>query len=279
MPIVGASDNVVAMLQRKGVPLTNENYQRMSNALRIGGNTGAPVTPRQARAAKSYMPERGEVGASGDNEAIEAVPDNEAVEIEANNDGLPIDDAYLRDMNEVRSMQPMQTKQAPTNIDAIDGVEDETSAIPQQQPGMIDGLMQLVGPAAAAIAGMYGLNRMKTNNASGLTPTKALPAPNEMKMLPAPAKQLPSNAPVAKTVDQQALEGKQTNAKGFDVTKTKKPKAKTEKTEAKTKPAATNDNEAKAKSKQQVTKSLANRNAERHRSSLTSTAKTAARRL
>jgi hypothetical protein len=113
-------DAVAGALIQKGVPLTAENYKRMSEALRVGGWTGgnAPVDAKMMRTGRGYMPERTQpnalermlgVGPSGDEP--EAV--HNATEEAAEGDGTvappaPVsvkdmsDDQYLDDLNSIR---------------------------------------------------------------------------------------------------------------------------------------------------------------------------------
>lgn len=197
--VQGVNDPVVVALLQKGLPATGENYNRMADALRMGGYTGnsaQPMTKQMMEMARGYMP-TGDEPETVDNSMEESLED----------------DAYLDSMDEIRGTPPARSQAgggkgvaspkkgvAPAGGETAAGPFPMTPIPSQMSPMMTqgespdgtsyDGMAEL-GALGAALASIYAA---KQGGAAPLqTPARpemlALPAP--MKQLPAPMKQLP----------------------------------------------------------------------------------------
>jgi hypothetical protein len=64
MPLAPINDPVISQLLQSGLPNTNENYNRMRQAMNVGGWSGGhqPYTADMARRARGYTPRHGEEG-------------------------------------------------------------------------------------------------------------------------------------------------------------------------------------------------------------------------
>lgn len=201
----GVNDPVVFELLRKGVPNTAENYNRMAEALRVGGWTGGhqPVTGEMIRRGRSYMPMRGEEPPQVSS------PEEEAAE--------PVDTRYLDETNEVRGAPipqdkppapaPQQAASSPAPTGAapmgdmapeaglmgpLPGMEEMTP-IPGEQGG-IDPLTA-AGGVAALLASIYGSSKYMSR--PGTTSPMQTPVPQQPgKVLALPAPSSENRPPV-----------------------------------------------------------------------------------
>lgn len=210
--VQGVNDPVVMALLQKGLPATGENYNRMADALRMGGYTGnsaQPMTKQMMEMARGYMP-TGDEPETVDNSMEESLKD----------------DAYLDSMDEIRGTPPARSQagggkgvaspkkgvapaggetaagpltQAPQMSYAPPGVLDGTA--PQMTPMGIDpdvALMAGTGALGVALKNLYDTDAMRaapTPEAPKATGAKMLAPPAPMKQLPPPQKLLTDQRP------------------------------------------------------------------------------------
>lgn len=214
--MTGVNDPVAFALLSKGVPNTPENYNRMKEALRVGGWTGgnAPVTAETQRRGRGYMPQRGEESASIDEGGEGTVAPPIPVEV---NDLEPVDMDYLDSMNSQRQAPAPAAKQAVAKQAA--GGDVVADAAPAAQPGMdpqalfdqqmsmppvdaIDGQldpMAVGGGIAATLAALYGANKYMSRPPVNPMPIAAAAADNNQKRLALPAPGPDNRPPVEKS--------------------------------------------------------------------------------
>lgn len=108
MTVMSPDDPVVIAMRNKNVPMTGENYQRMSMALQTQGANGrhTPMSAKQMRDARGLMPnaKSNDWFDDGDGPDSEDVND---VDVDPNVDAEDTTDYYSRDMEEANAMQYM----------------------------------------------------------------------------------------------------------------------------------------------------------------------------
>lgn len=206
--IQGDNDPVMAELKRRGVPSSNDNYNRMSAAMKGSGWSGgsAPTGNIKPMALSGQMPDDMQYGAEQPEQEMEQgpAPDQYGAEMSEA-------DSYL-DQIAGKPQQPMGNKLQGSNMSktvapdptasvgaqnmtpqpALNSGGDHVEAVPEAESGSnwIESLLTalLGGGAAAGAAKMFGNAPGGAVSAKGAMPPQqlALPAPEQQLALPAP---------------------------------------------------------------------------------------------
>lgn len=213
MPITPVNDPVMGRLRKSGLPNTPENYNRMRDAMRMGGWSGGhqPYTAEMDRGARGYIPTE-----SVDGEVVDASNDvNEYMDELANDGNTTVAPEVIKSSNKSNTTQTSSGgEQEPSDVATVEtnpfeGVVENgelmlkpEDILPKKEEGgfieenpMTSGI---IAALAAAFAGRHVRGKMRGKGATNVQPAMPPAQPEMPKAFSqfAPPKSKPTQAGV-----------------------------------------------------------------------------------